>query len=197
MGDYSKAYGQPGTLERLLSAIRKQISTIVNGRDVHEERIALSAWSAGVGAILPMLRRVKETTLLDAVVISDGLHTAFLDPRHRTIGDFQLEPVRLFAEQAIAGNKYLALSHTAIDTVGYASTTETAERLLSLLALTPVHVFDAPPSEGPVATSHVERGSFRVLGFDGNDKRAHARQQWAIGRLLWSGLATRWNQVGQ
>jgi hypothetical protein len=193
-GDYGNAYGQSGTLERLLKAIRGHMSDIARGRDVHEARVAVSAWSAGSGAVLPMLRRAKEAALLDAVVISDGLHASFLEPLRRTIGDVQLEPVRHFAEDAIAGRKLFALSHTSIDTVDYASTTETANQLLQLLNLSPVHVVDPPKNDGPVATSRTEQGGFSVLGFDGKDKQAHARQQWAIGRLLWSSLATRWNR---
>jgi hypothetical protein len=170
------------------------MTRVFKGRDVHEGRVAVSAWSAGSGAILPMLKRADEAERLDAVLISDGLHASFLEPQKRTIGAVQLESVRRFAEAAISGKKLFGLSHTAIDTADYASTTETANELLRLLELSPIHVVDPPVGDGPTASSRTERGNFTVLGFDGKDKQAHARQQWAIGRILWSNLAQRWNR---
>jgi hypothetical protein len=190
--DYRDAYGQSGTLGRLLSALRVQMTKVFKGKDVHERRVAVSAWSAGSGAVVPMLKRNADLALLDAVLISDGLHASFVEPARRMIGGFQLEAVRLFAEEAMAGRKLLAISHTAIQTGEYASTTETANELLHLLDLSPVYVVDPPASDGPIATSRTERGSFKVLGYDGNDKQAHARQQWSIGQILWSNLKDRW-----
>jgi len=192
--DYKNAFGLPGTLERLLGAIRLQLAEFVPGKQPHERRVAVSAWSAGSGAVMPMLRRAEEAEKLDAVVLSDALHASFLDLKKREIGDSQLEPLVKFALLAIEGRKFLALSHTAIQTPDYGSTTETANRLLELLQLSPIHVLDSPTSVEPVATARTERGSFSVLGFGGADKHAHAVQQWAIGRTLWARLAQRWNQ---
>lgn len=192
--DYRDAYGLPGTLPRLLGAIRKQMGEAMPGKVPHERRVALSAWSAGSGALSAILKREEDMKSVDALIYSDGLHASFVDPKRREIGDFQLENVRRFAEQAMSGEKFLAITHSAIMTVDYASTTETARRLLELLSLTPVHVLDSPASEKPTLISRTERGEFSVLGFDGVDKQAHAQQQWAIGRILWSRLARRWNR---
>lgn len=192
-GDYRNAYGMAGTLDRLLKAMRERVSEIA-GRPMHEARVAASSWSAGSGAILPMLRRPSEVDRLDAVVFSDGLHSSFIEPRTREIHAEQLEPVRSFAAEAIAGRKFFGLSHTAIQTVDYASTTETATRLLSLLQVAPTHVVDPTEQREPVVATRAELGAMSVLGFGGQDTRAHGRQQWAIGRVLWSALAARWNR---
>jgi hypothetical protein len=191
--DYQRAFGISGTLFRLLSALRLQVSTIAGGREVRERRVAVSAWSAGSGAIVPMLKRPKEFDRLDAVVLADGLHASFVDPRRRAIGDAQLEPIRAFAAEALDGKRFFGLTHTAIQTPNFGSTTETATRLLEMLELSPVHVLDPLEGEaGPRATSRTERGAFFVLGFSGEDRRAHAEQQWALGRTLWNRLAKYW-----
>jgi hypothetical protein len=193
--DYRDNFGAKGTLDRLLLAMREQVAKFSGNRDAHESKVAVSAWSAGSGAIIPMLRRSEEAARLDAVILSDSLHSSFIDLKQRLIPEEQLEPVRAFAELATEGKKLFALSHTAIQTVDYASTTETAKRLQKLLHLSPLHIVDPPAVEKkPVETSRTEKGSLVMLGFDGNDKRAHATQQWAIGRILWSKLAERWNR---
>jgi hypothetical protein len=191
--DYGQAYGLPGTLSRLLSALRTQVSTIADRGDVREKRVAVSCWSAGSGAVLPMLKRAKEAERLDAVIFADGLHAAFVDPRKRAIGDAQLEPVRAFAAQALEGRRFFGLTHTAIQTPDFGSTTETATRLLETLGLSPIHVVDPPDAEtAPRASSRTERAAFVVLGYSGEDRRAHAEQQWALGRTLWNRLAEHW-----
>ncbi|MGC4068012.1 MAG: hypothetical protein QM784_25860 [Polyangiaceae bacterium] len=191
--DYKQAFGLSGTLSRLLASLRVQVSAIAGGREVREHRVAVSAWSAGSGAILPMLKRPEESDGLDAVILADGLHASFVDPRRRKIGDAQLEPIRAFATEAVEGRRFFGITHTAIRTPNFGSTTETAARLLEMLDLSPIHVLD-PPDEGvgPRATTRTERGDLIVLGFAGEDRRAHAEQQWALGRTLWKRLAKRW-----
>lgn len=191
---YRDGHGAPGTLDRLLDALHHHVVAAFHRDDIHARRVAVSAWSAGFGAVAPMLRRSEDVSRIDAVLVSDGVHVSFIDPKRRVIADSQLAPVVSFARRAIARDKLFGVTHTAIQTPDFASTTETAQKLLELLELTPDMILDAQVEREPVPTSAAQRGDFVLLGYAGNDKHAHAVQQWAIGRTLWARLAARWNQ---
>lgn len=190
---YRDGHGSPGTLVRILDALHAHVAEAFHRDDVHARRVAVSAWSAGFGAVSPMLRRPEDVKRIDAVLVSDGLHASFVEPRNRAISDAQLAPVVNFARRAMARDKLFGITHTEIQTPDYASTTETAHKLLELLSMTPDMILDAESGRDPVPTSVVQKGDFSVLGYAGNDKHAHAIQQWALGRTLWGRLAARWN----
>ncbi|HEY5956234.1 MAG TPA: hypothetical protein VIV60_06770, partial [Polyangiaceae bacterium] len=191
---YRDGHGAPGTLGRLLDALHAHVAEAFHRDDVHVRRVAVSAWSAGFGAVAPMLRRTEDVNRIDAVLVSDGIHVSFTDPRNRSIGDAQLAAVAAFARRAMTRDKLLGITHTAIQTPDFASTTETAAKLLEMLKLTPNVILDSNSNRDPIATSFVESGDFVLLGFAGNDKHAHAVQQWALGRTLWARLSARWRQ---
>ena len=190
---YRDGHGAQGTLTRLLDALHTHVASAFKRDDVHARRVAVSSWSAGFGAVSPMLRRSEDVERIDAVLVSDGVHCSFVDQKKREIPDSQLGSVVSFAKRAMAHDKLMGITHTAIQTPDFASTTETARKLLSLLNLTPNMILDAGSGSAPVPTSMAERGEFVLLGFAGNDKHAHAVQQWALGRTLWARLAERWN----
>lgn len=190
---YRDGHGAPGTLTHLLDALHQHVAEAFHRDDVHARRVAVSAWSAGFGAVAPMLRRSDDVGRIDAVLVSDGVHSSFTDLRRRVIADNQLNSVVAFAKRAIARDKLFAVTHTSIQTPDFASTTETAQKLLDLLGLTPNMILDKRPGQDPRPTSMIEKGDFVLMGFAGNDKHAHAVQQWALGRTLWARLAERWN----
>jgi hypothetical protein len=190
---YRDGHGAPGTLDNLLEALHGHVVEAFHRDDAHARRVAVSAWSAGFGAVAPMLRRDADVARIDAVLISDGLHSSFTDPKRRFVADSQLDFVVNFAKRAIARDKLLGITHTAIQTPDFASTTETAHKLLGLLDMTPDMILDADDGREPVPTASTQRGDFVLLGYAGNDKHAHAVQQWALGRTLWARLAERWN----
>jgi hypothetical protein len=189
---YRDGHGAPGTLQRLLDGLHAHVAEAFHRDDVHARRVAVSAWSAGFGAVAPMLKRAEEVARIDAVLVSDGIHVSFTDPRNRSIVNSQLEPVAAFARRAMSRDKLLGITHTAIQTPDFASTTETANKLLEMLALTPNVILDGDKAREPLATSVAESGDFVLLGYAGNDKHAHAVQQWALGRTLWARLRARW-----
>lgn len=189
---YRDGHGAPGTLTQLLDALHLHVAEAFRRDDVHARRVAISAWSAGFGAVAPMLRRSDDVDRIDAVLVSDGLHSSFVDPKKRVILDGQLSSVVAFAKRAIARDKLFAITHTAIQTPDFASTTETAQKLTDLLGLAPDMILDKRPGEDPAPTSILEHGDFSITGYAGADKHAHAVQQWALGRTLWVRLAERW-----
>jgi len=125
--------------------------------------------------------------------LADGMHVGFEPTGFRKVSALSMAPFTLFADEAIAGRKLFAVTHSTIQTP-YASTTETAEFLLETEGL-PVDRSEAPgPRPGMVRTSRADREGFHLLGFAGEDKAAHCDHLFAFGELLLTPLAERWSR---
>lgn len=98
-------------------------------------RLALSAWSAGYGAILRILDDPKDVERVTAVLLCDALHASFSDDRARTVDPERIAPFVRFAEQAVDGRKLFVMTHSEVNEFRYATTTETSSALLSALGV--------------------------------------------------------------
>lgn len=190
--DYSRRFGAAGTLQALLRGLRRQVSREHDGAKVRERRLAISAWSAGYGATNQILRRPEDVALISALLLSDSPHAAFLDLGRRVVSDDQLEPYRLFAESARAGERVFGMTHTQIQTGDFASTTEVAERLRTLLKL-PEEILPASLLGLESLRGQIQQGGILMQGFSGGDRHAHAEQQRLLGQTLWRWLARHWS----
>ena len=65
---------------------------------------------------------------LDAIIVLDGLHSAYGDKR--SVDRIRLQPIAAFAERAKRGEKLLSITHSEIDPYTYPSTRQTADELL-------------------------------------------------------------------
>ncbi len=190
-GDYSRRFAVVGVFQALLRGLDRQMSRLHEGRAVRTRRLALSAWSAGYGAIAQLLRRPDDAALVSAVLLSDAPHVAFLVPQTRTLSDDQLSPFVAYAARAVRGETVFGLTHTSIQTADYASTTEVAARLHELLGLPPEKPTPAHAELSDLLTQSTH-GSLVIQGYSGNDRRAHADQQRCLGRNLWRHLHHHW-----
>ncbi len=192
LGIGPEIYGQrfffPEATEQLLKGLRRHVREAYGVSDPKESRLAISAWSAGCGAVGQILRQPRILDRVDAFLLSDALHAAFIDPKHRIPSPERLAPYLWLAQEAIAGRRLFGITHSAIQTGDYASTTETADWLRHQLGLKSESLVSG---DGPVTRS--QKGSLFILGYPGDDRRAHARQQWMLGRTLWVELAKRWD----
>jgi len=95
-------------------------------------RLALSAWSAGYGAVMRVLERKDALELVDAVLLFDGIHCGYrLGTRELVLE--RLAPFERFAKQAVQGKKLFSITHSDITPIGdYAGTRETTDALLRL-----------------------------------------------------------------
>lgn len=136
----------------------------------------LTAWSAGCGAIRAILRHPQNDTLIERVILLDGIHTSYPTgkpgPLESEIDTAKLEPFVRFGREAIGGRKKLLIAHTEIFPGTFASTTETADWLLRELGVKRTAVL----RWGPMKTqqlSEARKGSFVVQGFAGNSAPDH------------------------
>ncbi len=151
-------------------------------------RVALSAWSAGYGSVGPLLRSKVVRDRVDAVLLADGLFTAFLDRRMRKIHAEPLKGTIAFADAATKGERLFILTHTSIATADYPSVWETADYVLHELQIgkrTIPHVTQRPIYEA-------KKGLFTVLGYAGVTRGAHVDQIKFMGANMYKPLAERW-----
>lgn len=192
---YAEAFEKEGRLTGLIEEARSQASTISAG-EVRFDSVALTAFSAGYGAVRSILQHPREYASVDAVLLADGLHAGYASeatgPRTADlpVDESSLTPFIAFAHDAAAGRKRLIVTHSEIFPGTFASTTETADVLLRHLDLRRRRVL----KDGPIGMqnlSEAKRGKFVLLGFAGNSAPDHVDHFYAIGDFLNALVASR------
>lgn len=194
-GKYEEAFPIPRSFDDLLTRAAAVVENLCPNAAKTTRRIALSAWSAGYGSIWKIIDYQKNANRVDAVLLADGLHAGF-DPagkRQRLVNGDQMAAFTLFADRAVAGEKLMAITHSAI-TTPYASTTETAGFLLAEEDVPRVKLEEQGPRVNMMMRSRADRGGLHVMGFEGNDKSAHCDHLLGIGETLLPLLHERWSR---
>lgn len=192
-GAYEDAFQARGSFNELLTRLSEIVREMCPGAAAKVRRVALTGWSAGYGAVWRILDRQSDADRVDAVLLSDGMHTGF-EPdkeRERVVNAAAMAPFALFADRAVSGEKLFAITHSSI-VPPYASTTETATFLLQQENIPRIPQNTPGPRPNMVLLSRGDRGNFHVLGFSGNDKPDHCDQLHAMGDTLFPYLRERW-----
>ncbi len=174
-GKYSNAFQRPDVFPKLLSSIESALKQHTHDDGAHIRHLALSAWSAGYGAVNEILKHGDER--VDAVVLLDGLHAAWnpAHPKHdgtiASLSSQPLQPTFDFAKKALNGDKIFIFTHSDVDPVKYPSTHATADLLLSQLGLsrTPLGAGDGPFAE----VAKVDQAGFHLWSYKGRNELAH------------------------
>jgi hypothetical protein len=209
-GAYEDKYAAPGAFDRTLASV--EAAAEKRGlRGARARRVALSSWSAGYGALSKILDVKKQRERVDAVLVLDGIHAAFTDPRRREIDRLRIEPFLRFSEEAAHGVKLLSITHSDIDTVEYASTTETANALLREVdaqrepsdpELTSPPDVNLQAAVGVVAksskqllkqTSEARLGQLHVRGYVGKTAEHHMAHLLQMSTTVLPELVARWS----
>lgn len=193
-GPYSDEFTSRQAWPTLRDSIENALKAQSGSADAHIRHVALSAWSAGYGAVNEILK--YHTREIDAVVLLDGLHAAYDQRLPNSYGPNKvvagpIEPTVEFARLALAGDKIFIFTHSNVDPMLYPSTGHTARFLLDELGLAKQ---PAPPSDDPFGLS----GAVDVLGFHlwayrGNDKPAHCSHLTHIDRAVRDILEPAWD----
>ena len=177
------------TIAEIETVVRARVPSLAHAR---VGRVALSAWSAGYGAVVHVLSFPQAAERVDAVLLADGMHTGFV-PGTKRANPLSMAPYFAFGQRAVAGEKLMAVTHSEIETPTYASTTRTAHELAQELALPSLEPL-TPISPKLVMNERAERGDMHIFGFRGNDKSAHCQHLYFIGHNLFAYLGERWNR---
>jgi hypothetical protein len=191
LGGGSSAYGRPFadgvTFDSLLVVVQREVSAAA-ARPMRIGAITLTSFSAGYGAVRAILRTPAAALRVQAVLLIDGLHTSYV-PEGRTMADggvldtSNLVPFAVFARAAVRGERRLLITHSEIFPGTYASTTETADWLVTELQQQRTPVLQWGP-RGMQQLSAVKAGGFELLGYAGNSAPDHVDQLHALPELL-------------
>jgi hypothetical protein len=193
MGNGSGAYSQPFASSMLFDELRggveKALRAHSNRPDARIRRLALSAWSAGYGAVNAILRHAGPGAV-DAVILLDGFHSGYLAGDGGRVDLHNVEPLFEFARLAADGQRFFYVTHSQVETEGYASTTEMCDLLLSALRLR--RLAGRPDGDPLALTSYAERQGFYLRAFGGFDERAHCDHLRHLGEAARM-LEARWS----
>jgi hypothetical protein len=199
LGIGSAAYEWPYIYEGALPAMIANVEAAVRGTKLAEapvvQRVALSSWSAGYGAVYRIIAQPTAAARVDAILLEDSLHAAYKTRKTREIDDVKMGPFVEFAAAAMAGKKLFVMTHSAVPTDGFASTSETAVYLTDALGLEAQRV-DAVRGKGMHEVARAERGNFAMAAFTGHNEAAHCDHLLQVGETLLGRLATRWRKPG-
>jgi hypothetical protein len=150
-GRYESYFQVPTAYDQLIKDIEERAEKL-GLKNPRIRRVALTAWSAGYGAIFYVLDRREDFGNIDTLLMMDSIHAGHLtstvvDPR-------KMLPFVRFAKEAAEGKKLMVLTHSQIEPVGYASTTETADAILQSIGLVRTEV-DPKKASPPVVTLEV------------------------------------------
>lgn len=194
-GAYATAFSDPRTFGQVLRAIEAEIAKRSGRPNARVGRVALSAWSAGAGAVEKILEQPLGMQLVDAVILLDGLHAGY---SAHSLAAERLAPFVAFAEAASKGKRLFFLSHSSIQTQGYASTTETAQYLAWRLGGRPKAV--EPAAADPMGLERItafSSGGFHVRGFRGIGAADHCAQLALTRDVLRVHLLPRWQKSAE
>jgi hypothetical protein len=194
-GPYEDAFRNRGAFDALVRAAQREVERSGRLPGATPGRIALSAWSAGFGAVSAILKNDPDAAQrIDAVLLADGLHTSYLDEKRRVLNDAPLAKYVRVAEAAMRGEKLFVLTHSSIRTPGYPSATETIGELLKLTGLpkSPTSATIGARNVREIYESHL--GSFHVKGFEGTQAKDHVDQIYSMGDTIFPYLRERWSR---
>lgn len=209
-GVYTKEMQGAHAFDRLLTTIETHAKERLNLDSPQIGRIALAGWSAGFASVNEILGSRSRFDRVDAVLLMDSPHAKYASSNSTKVYAGSIEPYAAFARRAMAGQKLMIVTHSAIATEGYPSTTETTNALLSALSLEREEVSPAeaspPPVELPVVlrafpsgerlwmqvTSRVKEGNFAVYGCTGDGKGDHIAHLAQMSVTVLPPLHERW-----
>lgn len=179
-GVYARIFADPNRFRQLLQEAEAKAG-------VTFAPVTLSGWSAGYGSIREILKVPDNYVRVERVLLIDGLHTGYVGGKPGpTESQLETEGLQIFlnfARDAVAGKKRMLITHSEIFPGTFASTTETADWLLSQLNLKR----KAVARWGPMQTqqlSVVQQGGFHLVGFAGNSAPDHVDQLHSLPEYL-------------
>lgn len=193
-GRYQSAFERKEEFPRLRRSIERALKEHTGQPSAHIRHLALSAWSAGYGAINEILRHGDEG--IEAVVFLDGPHAGWKngarrDGTVRSVSGLLIEPTIAFARKAVGGERTFIMTHSWVDPETYPSTALTAELIEQELGVQPVSA--RQPSGLLEQVRAVDVRGLHIWAFRGHDERVHCAHISLIARAVRDVLEEQWD----
>lgn len=179
---YLRPFSDSSRFVRMLDDATRELGRARGHSRPQLSSLTLCSFSAGYGAIREILRHNRSLSALRGVILCDSLHASYAGGRNPDPN--QMAPFYAFARRAAANSRLrLIVSHSSIVPGSYASTTETANAILSHIgaAVTPA---SGTGRRGMRLKSRTQRGGVLVLGYHGGVASDHIDQLQTIGDLF-------------
>lgn len=174
---YSKPFLDQNKFEVLLSSVEDSIQKKLNNKVIFN-KIYLSGFSAGYGAVREILRNKNYFDLVDNILLLDGIHASYIPEGINLYDGGKIDSTDLdsFLEMGEAASrdssKKFIITHSEIYPGTYVSTTEATDYLLKELNIERKAVLEWGPL-GMQQISEAGKNNFLVLGFAGNTAPDH------------------------
>ena len=179
-GSYARLFQDPHRFATLLREAESKLG-------VRFRRVLLGGWSAGCGAIRAILQTPESYRRVDGVLLIDGMHTDYLEGAPGPLeSKIDPDPLRIWLQlgrDAMAQRKRVLVTHSEIFPGTFASTTETADYLVTQLKLSERPVLKWGPM-GLQQLSEARAGRFLLIGYAGNSAPDHVDQLHALPEFL-------------
>ncbi len=176
IGAGSSAYAKPFADRALFGKLLLEVEDKAGAR---LGPITLGGWSAGCGAIREILSTPEYYNQIANTILIDGIHTSYVNGTSGPLeSDIDTAPLDIYVKlvrDAMAGKRRVIITHTEIFPGTFASTTETADYILSQVGLHPKPILKWGPM-GTQELSEVRSGRFLMIGFAGNSAPDHVDQ---------------------
>ena len=191
---YEQHFRDPHSFDALLATTHRLVVASKRVPGAKPGRVALSAWSAGFASVSAILKQESARSKVDAVLLADGLHAAYTNPKHHVVDERSLAKYARLSAEAMHGDKLFVLTHSSNPDVRLCERrTETVGTLLRLASVEK----GPPPATAPRSMQpiyQVHRGDFYVTGFEGHGVHDHIDHIWAMGDTMFPLLASRWSR---
>jgi hypothetical protein len=182
----SSAYSTPFSNSALFQSVIDQALTKVRAEsdipdNLQWDKIAVSSFSAGYGAVREILKSSIYRNEIDALLTADSLYATTAGDG--TPLDSQMVDYKTFAGLAKNGSKTFLFSHSQVLTFTYENTAETGDELMQYLGISPT----AHAANGLGTLNYYRRaqtGNFRLWGAAGATGDDHLEHLRYIGDFL-------------
>lgn len=181
---YADHFAPPNAFPDLLRDVETALRSESSAQPWRVGRLTVSSFSAGFGGVRQMLREPAAFDRIAALVMADSIYCGYSgEVAAKRVDEELMAGFLRFAQLAGEGKKRLVISHSRQVPEGYASTTETANYLISKLGGERTGDTQEWPG-GLRLLSTFALGQCEILGFDGEGPEDHMRHLRSIGLLL-------------
>ncbi len=181
---YADHFAAPEVFGELLRATEAVLRAERPERAWTAGALTVSSFSAGFGGVRQLLRQPEAAARIGTLVMADSIYCGYAgDPKERRVDPDLMAGFLAYARRAAAGEVRLLITHTEQVPEGYASTTETADYLISQLGGAR-QVEDRAWSAKLRQTSRYQARRCEIVGFAGAAADDHMQHLRGIGLLL-------------